>query len=44
MLVTITNHSNIPYEVILNSKVPVIDTRNVFKNNSDKQIQRLGEG
>ena len=40
----ITNHSNIPYEVILNSKVPVIDTRNVFKNNSDKQIQRLGEG
>tara|TARA_B100000886_G_scaffold332625_1_gene285568 strand:- start:10441 stop:11757 length:1317 start_codon:yes stop_codon:yes gene_type:complete len=40
----ITNHSIIDYNPILDSKILIIDTRNVFKKSNSKMIRRLGEG
>ena len=40
----VTNHDKIDYDQILKSSSLIIDTRNVFKGNKSKYIQRLGEG
>ena len=40
----ITNHSIIDYKNILNSSIAIIDTRNVFDNNANINVRRLGEG
>jgi len=44
IVVIITNHKNIDFELILNNSKLIIDTRNVFKNIKKGHIRRLGEG
>ena len=41
-IVILTNHSNIDYEKIKNSNNLIIDTRNVYKNEKNNNIIRLG--
>jgi len=41
-IVILTNHSNIDYEKIKNSNNLIIDTRNVYKNEKNNNIVRLG--
>ena len=42
--VILTDHSEVDYELLLQSEVPIIDTRNVYKNVRNKKIVRLGQG
>ena len=42
--VVLTDHSNIDYEMVSKHCELIIDTRNVFKGNNNKNIKRLGEG
>jgi len=42
--VIITDHSNIDYKLIKKNSSVAIDTRNVFQNNDDENIIRLGQG
>ena len=40
----ITDHSNIDFKKILDSKINIIDTRNVFDYHDNINVKRLGEG
>ena len=40
----ITDHSIINFKNILDSNIVIIDTRNVFDNNTNINVRRLGEG
>ena len=42
--VIVTDHSNLDYDIIEENSKNIVDTRNVFKNYSGKNIKRLGEG
>ena len=42
--VVITDHSNVPYQLIYDNCKLIVDTRNVFKDKSGKHVKRLGEG
>jgi len=42
--VILTDHSNIDYKILLDNNKLIIDTRNVFPNIKNNNIQRLGEG
>ena len=41
--VIVTDHSDIDYKSIITFCDLIVDTRNVYKNNSSKKIKRLGE-
>ena len=42
--IIVTDHSNVDYNLIKDECYLVIDTRNVYKNEQNKTIKRLGEG
>ena len=43
-VIILTDHSNVDYELIKNNASLIIDTRNVYPLNNDKNIYRLGAG
>ena len=43
-VIILTDHSNVDYELIKNNSSLIIDTRNVYSLNNDKNIYRLGVG
>ena len=43
-VIILTDHSNVDYELIKNNASLIIDTRNVYPLNNDKNIYRLGVG
>ena len=43
-VIIFTDHSNVDYELIKNNASLIIDTRNVYPLNNDKNIYRLGVG
>jgi len=42
--VIVTDHSNIDYELINNNSQLIVDTRNVYNNENNNHIKRLGQG
>lgn len=44
IVVIVTDHSNIDYELIEKNSVNIVDTRNVYPDNIEKHIKRLGQG
>ena len=42
--VVVTDHSDVPYDLVYNHCDLIIDTRNVFKGKSGKNVIRLGKG
>ncbi len=42
--VIVTDHSNIDYELISDNSQLIIDTRNVYNNENNDHIKRLGQG
>jgi len=43
-IIILTDHTNVDYELIKNNASLIIDTRNVYPLNNDKNIFRLGVG
>ena len=43
-VIILTDHSNVDYELIKNNASLIIDTRNIYPLNNDKNIYRLGVG
>ena len=44
VVIILTDHSNVDYELIKNNANLIIDTRNVYPLNNDNHIHRLGVG
>jgi len=42
--VIITDHSDVPYQLVYDNCKLIIDTRNVFQDKSGKHVKRLGQG
>jgi nucleotide sugar dehydrogenase len=41
LIIILTNHSNVQYDVLLQTKIPILDTRNTFQSRSYERVVQI---